>query len=267
MFLRDEELHQLLDPPSTIIVGLDPNRVTDSKEDPVQPASVDLTIGGVFVPGTPEGKRGSAGHPKQFLSLDPGETAVVETAQTCNLPADIGAIGFPPAAVSANGLLTTNPGHIDPGYHGTLSFTVINMGSEPYELRSGEDIVTLLIFRLSGDARSPYNARRPGLQGAVTDGRLDRLSHDFLDVSARARRAAEASERKTRALGLGVPIVVALVALAGVYYQASQAHEDQIKKLQQDVSNLQVTLDVENRFASLERLALEKRIARRERRR
>ena len=239
MFLRDAELHVLLDPPSAIIEGLSRDRVTDSKRDPIQPASVDLTIGGIYVPDTAEGKRGSEGHPRDSLSLKPGETAVVETAETCKLPANIGAIGFPPASVSANALLTTNPGHVDPGYHGKLSFTVINMGSENYSLKGGDDIVTLLLFELSANARAPYDVRAPGLHGAVTDDRLNRLAKDFLDINARIRRAVARSERGTRMIGLGVPILAAVVALGGSYLAAKSAHDTDIQVLKHDVASLE----------------------------
>ena len=252
MFLRDEQLHALLDPPSTVIEGLKHGAIVDSKGDAIQPASVDLTIGGIYVPGTKEGKRGSAGHKRDFLSLGPGETAVVETREICNMPANIGAIGFPPASVSANGLLTTNPGHVDPGYAGTLSFTVINMGSTPYELRSGAEIVTLLLFRLDGNARAPYATRSAPPHGGVTDDLLGRLSHDFLDVTKRTQHAAEGSERKTRVLGFAIPVVVASLALGGVYFQTSRANKDEITQLQQDVRVLQSKLELDQRVAKLE---------------
>jgi outer membrane murein-binding lipoprotein Lpp len=90
------------------------------------------------------------------------------------------------------------------------------------------------------------------VHGGVSDARLDQLSHDCLDLSARAKRAAEASERKTRTWGLAVPVLVALVALAGVAFQTSHANDDEIKKLEQDVKTLQTKLDLEKRVAKLE---------------
>jgi dCTP deaminase len=253
MFLTDRQLHELLDPPSKVIDGLVRDQVTDSKADQIQPASVDLTIGGIYVPDSDEGKRGSAGHPiDDELSLDSGKTAVVETQETCHLPADIGAIGFPPTSVSAGGLLMTNPGHVDPGYQGKLSFTVINMAKEPYALKRGSDIVTLLIFRLPEKARAPYDKRNPGEHGAVTDGRLNKLDYEFLDVSEKAKRAAKEAERTTRAWGLGVPIVVGLLTLFGVVITSSHAHDKDISNLQRDVKVLQEDVKVERFIAQLE---------------
>jgi dCTP deaminase len=253
MFLSDAELHELLDPPSKVIDGLRQNAVVDSPADPIQPASVDLTIGGIYLPDSCGGEHGSVGHPiaGEHL-LDSGKTAVVETRETCHLPADIGAIGFPPATVSAGGLLTTNPGHIDPGYHGKLSFTVINMGKRSFPLRCGEEIVTLLLFRMSERSRAPYDARRPGVHGAVAEERLDKLSRNFLDVDERARRAVKEAEFKARVLTAGVPIIVSLVTLVGVLLTSYHTQGNEISKLQQEVKVLQTKIDLEKLLAAID---------------
>lgn len=150
VFLTDAELHALLDLDPRILDGLRRGEDRYAEDAQVQPASVDLTIGSVFVPGTEEGRLGSTTHPRRTLMLESGQTALVTTRETCNLPADLGAIGFPPSQVSSQGLLMTNPGHVDPGYEGPMRFTVINMARETYPLRHGDRIVTLLLFRLKG---------------------------------------------------------------------------------------------------------------------
>jgi len=247
MFLNDEELHALLAPPSKVIEGLSREAVTDSKADPIQPASVDLTIGGIYIPDTPTGEPGSVGNPitGEHL-LDSGGTAVVETRETCHIPPDIGAIGFPPATVSAKGLLTTNPGHIDPGYEGTLSFTVINMGKRSFSLKCGDEIVTLLLFRMRA-ARAPYDARDNGVHGAVKRERLDRLSYDFLSIDKRTQSAIKTAERKGFALAAAVPIAVAAIAYFGSY----QPQRAEISKLQQEVKVLQTKIDLEKLIAEI----------------
>src|SRR5207244_5336353 len=86
-------------------------------DSPVRGASLDLLIGEIFVPGIIDGKLGGSDRGKQTYALASGATAVVRTAETLRLPGDVAAIGFPPStAVSLAGLLTTNPGHVDPGY-------------------------------------------------------------------------------------------------------------------------------------------------------
>lgn len=253
MFLTDTEIHELVK--QHVIRGVDTSHVAGSKHDPVQAASVDLTIGGILNPAARESKRGAVGHPLGELSLKPGQTAVIETQQTCHLPADIGAIGFPPASVSADGLLTTNPGHVDPGYCGKLSFTVINMGKEPYPLKRGGKIVSLMLFRLPAPASSPYGERHGvGPHGAVRAERLAKLSHDFLDVDDRARKAAEGAELRTRLWGLAVPLLVAVVSVVGLYFTTISANREDVSELKQQVKVLESKLDVSALDARIKKL-------------
>jgi deoxycytidine triphosphate deaminase len=214
----------------------------NSSKHPVQPSSLDLTIGNIYVPGTPRGELGGVHNPRAELSLGVGKTAVIETRQSCKLPRTHGAILFPPATVSARGLLMTNPGHVDPGYVGLLSFTVINMGRKEFPLSRNEPIVTALLFQAK-DVKYDYADRNPGFHGQVTQDLLDRLSHDFLDIDERAKRAAATEELKTRRLGLWVPIVAALVALGGAYLQTTSANDDEIQQLKQDVKVLYTKLE------------------------
>jgi deoxycytidine triphosphate deaminase len=242
VFLTDAELRGIL-AHHPLVTPLREDIDPASPANPVQPASLDLTVGAIYVPGTKRGKLGGVGNPRSSLPLGPGRTAVVKTRERCNLPSDIGAIGFPPSSVSAEGLLMTNPGHVDPGYRGVLSFTVINMGHESFQLDKNAPIVTLLFFRLGRAPDADYAQRSPGNHGDVTEGRLAQLSPDFLDVDERALRAASQAEAKARRWGLGVPIVVAVIAVGGTYIQTERAHKDEIQKLQQDVKVLQVKLE------------------------
>ena len=41
--------------------------------------------------------------------------------------------------------LLNSPGTVDPGYRGELQVTLINFGSEPYQIRSGDRIAQLII--------------------------------------------------------------------------------------------------------------------------
>ena len=97
-------------------------------------------------------------HEKEFV-LHSGRTAVVTTMEEFALPNDIAAFGFPPSRVSFQGILMTNPGHVDPGYKGPLHFTVINMGSKDYVFRRRDPIVTILLFRLDHASGADWTSR------------------------------------------------------------------------------------------------------------
>jgi deoxycytidine triphosphate deaminase len=107
-----------------------------------------LHIGNIYLPGSIGSVNGSADKPVELFALEPGQTAIVSTVEELALTEEIAAIGFPPSKVSVQGLLMTNPGHIDPGYSGPLRFTVINMGKSSYVLRRNDAIVTVLFIQL-----------------------------------------------------------------------------------------------------------------------
>jgi len=203
MFLTDAELLALLSQ-GRLVTGLDLDTgpAQFNRASQVQPCSVDLRIGEIFIPGTPDAKPGSLGTPTESEILLPGGTAVVKTLEECNLPPDIGAIGFPPNTVSAEGILMTNPGHVDPGFKGQMAFTVINMSEVKFHLLKKNKIVTLLFFRLRQRVTRDLGERLDeGSSEAVGDSvgkLLGVLSSDFLGISARVKAAAETEEEKTR---------------------------------------------------------------------
>src|SRR5580658_9219122 len=136
--LNDEMLCSYVNRPDPLLVKDLPEREDwFDKDSPVQPSSIDLHIGSILLPGTKLGMDGSEERPLSTRSLGPGETAIITTLETLNLPSNVAAIGFPPSSVSKQGLLMTNPGHVDPGYVGPMHFTVINMGREEFSLRKG----------------------------------------------------------------------------------------------------------------------------------
>jgi len=265
MLLNDEQLVGL-DP--TIIKGLDRSGDLYGARSRIQPASVDLTIGDIFLPEIPPGEPGSIQCPLTFHSLPAGHTAIVQTKEELDLPRDLAGIGFPPSSeVSVRGLLMTNPGHVDPGYKGRMKFTVINMGRESFHLKTGDIIVTLLFFRLDPAPMKSYSERNPITKGGVNEEQLSRLAKDFLDFERRAEDAAKRAEREARWWTAGVPIVGALIGVIGTIVAAyvftvSSVHDVEKRMIENkssldiDISKINSKLDDQNlakRIDELER--------------
>jgi deoxycytidine triphosphate deaminase len=183
--LQRQEIEALLRAQPALIENFVVGRL-DTSETPVRGATLDLTIGAIFVPGVSDGKLGGSTRGKRAHGLASGETAVVRTAEILRLPGNIAAIGFPPStAVSLAGLLTTNPGHVDPGYRGQLHLTVINMAKDVFTLYEGQRILRLMLFRLApGPSLAP--AASP-----INEELLTKLSPDFLNVNNRVSTAIE----------------------------------------------------------------------------
>ena len=252
MFLRDEDIKSLVSNGSIINVA-DMTSNPDGPMSPIQPCSLDLTIGKIFLPRTASGNLGGCDIPKEDHSLKVGETVVVETAEVFHLPRDIGGFGFPPTSVSNVGVLITNLGHIDPGYDGTIRFTLVNMGSHYYSLKKGQVIYTLLLFKLGAAPVQDYRERHPEVDRTigfigVKQELLYKLSRDFLDVEHRAQDAAKSSvtsELRTplfTAMTTGIVAVLTLGGGAGLaYYRVDQVEKNLTElenKLQNEISNL-----------------------------
>jgi dCTP deaminase len=217
MLLRDEEIYKLLQGNPPLVTNVTIDALDYTADSWVQSASLDLHVGNIYVPETDPETFGGTNNPKDNHVLEAGHTAVIVTNEILDLPNDIAAIGFPPSHISARGVLTTNPGHVDAGYNGPLSLTIINMGRTPFEIRRGDLMITLLFFRMSGPAHASYRVRVGHQQQrpAVSEDRMSRLSRDFLQVEARAERVARNEESKTRRWAVVVPALVAALALAG----------------------------------------------------
>lgn len=183
-----------------------------SSSSPVQGASVDLTVGNIFLPNTKPGDEGSVELPVTGGYLLPtGRTAIIATKESINFPPDICAFGFPPAGVSRDALLMTNPGHVDPGYKGHLRFTVINMGHEKFELVPGDRIVTLLLFRLRERAQKDWLGRG-GKKGEASPSRqsLRKLAKDFIDVENRIKTQSKKIAKRLLIRWISISAVVGI---------------------------------------------------------
>lgn len=166
-----------------------------AKDAAIQPSSLDLHVGAIFVPpeDKPDPARPLPALPRRLgYDVLPGRSVLVETAERLRLGPSIAAFGFPPASLATQGILMTNPGHVDPGYEGTMTFTLINMGREPHQVNAGEPIVSLLLFDLERDAVADYAKRRGGRVAPPDHAKtLAKLSPDFGSFHSRMGAAAQ----------------------------------------------------------------------------
>jgi deoxycytidine triphosphate deaminase len=247
--LRDVDLQTLIE--SGTPPFLDPKPTPDDwygAKSPVQAASIDLHVGAIFLPG-----RGTDSTTK--FALRTGQTAVVRTLERVHFSSKLTGIGFPPSRISSQGILMTNPGHIDPGYEGYLHLTVINMGREPFELKKDDSIVTVVLFELDTPPQKDWKLRYgEASPSEITKDSVDRLSADFVDVQQRAESIAH-SAVKQAALNLTLlgSIATIVIALGTLYFNS----QSKIDLLNQSVSNLEKSfnerVDTNKRLEELER--------------
>jgi dCTP deaminase len=179
------------------------------------------------VPDTPNGRLGSLSKPAQEHVLKPGQTAIVVTAEEFNFPPNIAAFGFPPTRIPSNGILMTNPGHVDPGFKGYVSFTVINMSKQDFILRHRDTIVTCLLMQLAGPVCRDYKDRgNLAVSNVPPQETYDWLSPDFLNFEERSRGIAKAAAQKQiirwDRQSFVVLVVTLLLGLVTVYLTSIQ---------------------------------------------
>jgi len=258
MMLNDRQLFDLIKRRPNLIGGYTlPATLQEavSKTSALQPSSFDLTVGTIYLPETKATAPGGIDRPLRKWALPPGHTAVVETAETLDMPKDVAAFGFPPARLSVQGLLMTNPGHVDPGYVGKLRFTVINMGKKDLTLEQGQAVATLLFFRIEAASKG-WKEFGSSTDRRVTVEDLAPLSADFLDIERRARRAARSYGLSLRHLSIVIPLVAALAAGYVTVFLSGKDSEADIKVLKERIEHLQQSLsvgDLERRVTALEK--------------
>lgn len=178
----------------------------------IQAASLDLSIGDIFIPGADTDKPGGSRSPHTRVSLREGRIAVIRTQESLAMPSNLVALGFPPSSLSIQGVLMTNPGQIDRGYRGPLHLTVINMSKEPLCLYRGLRIIRVIFAKLDDAPSADYPARHPGVPvGPITDELLQTLSIDFLNVDQRADDAEKKAQLKVSIWSAVIAAVVGII--------------------------------------------------------
>jgi dCTP deaminase len=245
--LNDETIAKKIGATNPLVTSID---VTDftSKEAPVQPGSVDLSVGGIFRPEFKSLFRRKTPTALTEVVLEQGETAIIRTAEKLNLPSEIAAIVFPPARVSTKGLLMTNAGHVDPGYRGFLHLTVINMGREKYTIRQGDRLVSVIFFELSAKPKKDWLQRRGGIE--PTDSPLmetarKSLSKDFLDVQQRARSEASKAVNRAALWQSALPILASIITAFLTVYVYSQQNTAAIARIEGRLAGLGANVNLE----------------------
>lgn len=243
--LVDAELQEKINKGELVIGGFKESDKAcwNTKHSAIQPCSLDLHIGEIFIPQGDD-------KPLTKHCLKPGETVVIRTMETLHLSNKCAAIGFPPSSISRDGILTTNPGHVDPGYKGAFHITLINMGKKTYPLEKGGLIVTLLVFELDSCSRG-YMQRRneecqeeecPCIKIDKCDsdynkhrkkpGELDYLAPDFMDFDYRIDKKVQREVFKAGWFKETIKIFgTLLVAFAGGFWGYMQI-ENRVQELE-----------------------------------
>lgn len=94
--------------------------------------------------------------------LPPGGFVLGSTEEVVGLPADIAARIEGCSTLGRLGLAChVTAGFIDPGFQGTITLELKNMGHQPFTLRPGMRIAQVCFFEMTSPAERPYGS--PGV--------------------------------------------------------------------------------------------------------
>ena len=123
--------------------------------------------------------------------IPPGQFAFLLTDETVRVPTDALALISIRAKVKFRGLVNVSGFHVDPGYHGQLTFAVYNAGPVPIHLRQGERIFLIWYADLDADADGKNELTAPGLDMEVIAG----IAGQVPSYAGLAKRIEDVSER------------------------------------------------------------------------
>jgi dUTPase len=204
----------------------------------LRPAKIDLRVGQIQTPNALKAP------PKKYHTLRAGEVAYVEVLEDICLPDDMMGLMFPKSGeVAQQGILITNVGHVDAGYHGKLTYTVINLSAESYELRRDDALAYLMLYQFESapkPAWSPVGGSSGGLAEMVERG----IKTDFMDLTQRMTTLAESVADRRLSATMTPSLMIALVALlasfAGGWFFLSTPKQ---QELELKLARLEARLD------------------------
>lgn len=146
--------------------------ISPFSKEAVNPASYDISLGDevVLYPSDKASRQEWNLANGGSVYLQPGEKAVVVSAELLKTPADVAVTVRLKSSLARQMIFSPIGLYIDPGYEGRITFALINMGVEPYELRLGRRVGQFIFHAMAEAAEVPYGdpRRKSHYQGSTT---------------------------------------------------------------------------------------------------
>jgi dCTP deaminase len=129
----------------------------------LQPASYDLRLGKEMYHVGSDSMSVRDTH-----ELKPFERYLGHTKETISLPSDISGQVSGRSSIGRKGVIVhKTAGWIDPKFTGEITLEIMNMGKEPIELKSGNRVAQIILFRLESRS-SGYDGKYQNQSGPTT---------------------------------------------------------------------------------------------------
>jgi len=133
--------------------------ITPYLEDCINPASIDLRLGGTFIDlGTC--KRDRFSHLK--ITISPGDAILATTMEYIVMPSNAAGVVYLKSSLARQGLDHALAGFVDPGFKGQLTLEL--HAHYPVTLTAGQRVVQLVLYQTE-EPDKIYNGRYQGQRG------------------------------------------------------------------------------------------------------
>jgi dCTP deaminase len=184
----------------------------DSSTAEAKGASVDLTLGAEhFI--TSQSVPACLTYESPYVVIPRGEFGLLTTAETVHMPTDLLAFITMKLKYKSKGVINVSGFHVDPGFRGTLAYSVFNAGPGDVTLKLGEKVFTMFFATLTAPAE-PYDGQYNGLKGLQSDlvAGLAGAPNNLVKLEERIR-SLEVQLRVAGAVALGVAVPLALLVI------------------------------------------------------
>jgi dCTP deaminase len=167
VIVSDRSLKKLLADGTIVVQPLE--------EQQIQPASVDLRLGGHFLKVDENSMEAIAldreleyiEFKQEEIIIPPHSFLLAVTRETIRLPDNITAFVEGRSSIGRIGLFIQNAGWVDPGFTGTITLELYNANRLPIRLTSGRRICQIVFAFMDGPADSPYRGKYQNQRDAV----------------------------------------------------------------------------------------------------
>ena len=167
MIVSDRSLKKLLADGTIVVEPLE--------EQQIQPASIDLRLGGHFLKVDENSMEAIAldreleyiEFKQEEIIIPPHSFLLAVTRETIRLPENITAFVEGRSSIGRIGLFIQNAGWVDPGFKGTITLELYNANRLPIRLTSGRRICQIVFAFMDGPADSPYRGKYQNQRDAV----------------------------------------------------------------------------------------------------
>lgn len=124
----------------------------------IQPASVDLRLDPrhiVVGNGFREQVSGA-------VTLLPGQFVIASTIERIRVPRDLAAQVAGKSSLARRGVQVEAAGWVDPGFEGTITLELANLGAEVITLEPGSKICQIVFLQLTSTCERPYGSAATG---------------------------------------------------------------------------------------------------------